>query len=61
MAAWSEDRVAEERYAIEEAARWEAENEARWAAIDVEHDFHAAKGENHWVTCPLCDDEAEDA
>lgn len=57
MAEWSEDRMAEERYAIEEAARWEAEEAAKWEAQEAEHEAHAAKGENHWITCPLCDDE----
>lgn len=25
-----------------------------------EHERHAALGENHWFSCPFCDDEAED-
>lgn len=24
------------------------------------HDEHAARGENRWITCPLCDDEDDD-
>ena len=24
---------------------------------EVEHARHSALGENHWFTCPLCDDE----
>lgn len=26
-----------------------------------EHARHAALGENHWFSCPLCDDEDPDA
>ncbi len=26
----------------------------------AEHERHAALGENHWFTCPLCDDEDPD-
>jgi hypothetical protein len=26
----------------------------------AEHERHIAAGENHWFTCPLCDDEEED-
>lgn len=26
----------------------------------AEHERHAALGENHWFTCPLCDDEEDE-
>lgn len=25
--------------------------------VEATHEAHAARGENHWITCPLCDDE----
>lgn len=28
--------------------------------INAIHDAHVAAGENHWFSCPLCDDEAEE-
>lgn len=26
----------------------------------TEHAEHASRGENHWFTCPLCDDESDE-
>lgn len=41
----------------EDDARFEAWEAARDEAIEAQHDAHVDAGENHWVTCPLCDDE----
>lgn len=30
------------------------------ARINENHDRHVEQGENHWYTCPLCDDEQDD-
>lgn len=31
------------------------------ARINENHDDHVERGENHWFTCPLCDDEEDDS
>jgi hypothetical protein len=30
------------------------------ARMEANHADHAERGENHWYTCPLCDDESDD-
>jgi hypothetical protein len=29
------------------------------AALNAVHDAHIEAGENHWFSCPMCDDEEE--
>ena len=36
-----------------------AEDRADDERLNRIHDEHTAKGENHWFTCPLCDDEGD--
>ena len=36
------------------------EDRAHDERLNAIHDEHVEKGENHWYTCPLCDDETDD-
>lgn len=59
---WETDRVYEDMALERAEAEADAQNDAdREDALLLRHEDHAARGENHWFTCVLCDDEDEDA
>lgn len=49
--------VADWRYCSEPAVSPEGECVEHARLTKDIHDAHAARGENHWFSCPLCDDE----
>lgn len=44
----------------EEVEEEEVKTRLERLTISLEHQAHSARGENHWFTCPYCDDEDPD-